>query len=128
MPAVAFIMFYFNGNPDAAPKPLLWAISIIILFFYKSTVLVNDRFVKVMFGAGLLRKTIKLGDIESCIQVQNAQGNSWGIIWAIKGWIYNTKNFNAVELKLKNGKISRIATDKPEELMNFINSKLPKQP
>ena len=125
MPAVVFIMFYFNNNPDAAPKPLLWAISLTILFFYKKTVLVTDKYIKIMFGAGILRKTIQLNSIETCIQVENVKGCTWGIIWALKGWLYNTNGFNAVELKLKNGKVYRIGTDKPEELLNFIGSKLP---
>ncbi len=46
----------------------------------------------------------------------------WYYGWGIRGWlwpkmwIYNVSGFDAVEIKLKNGKMYRIGTDEPKKL------------
>jgi hypothetical protein len=35
-------------------------------------------------------------------------------------WIYNVSGFDAVEIKLKNGKVYRIGTDEPKKLEQTI--------
>jgi len=47
--------------------------------------------------------------------------NHWYYEWGIRGWlwpkmrIYNVSGFDAVEIKVKNGKTYRIGTDEPKK-------------
>jgi len=63
-----------------------------------------------------------LHDILSVKTVKNHRYYGRGI----RGWlwpkmcIYNVSGFDAVEIKLKNGKIYRIGTDEPKKLEQMI--------
>ena len=54
--------------------------------------------------------------------VKNHWYCGWGIRWCLrfKMWIYNVSGFDAVEIKLKNGKTYRIGTDEPKKLEQTI--------
>ena len=46
----------------------------------------------------------------------------WGIRKVSRGWMYNNAGRNAVELSLRSGKVFRIGTDQPVELLAAITS------
>ncbi len=86
-----------------------------LALFYKLTVIIDDKFVFIRFGYGIIRVKYALSDIASVSVVKNGWWYGWGIRSLGSGWLYNVSGLDAVELKLKNGKIHRIGTDEPEE-------------
>ncbi len=97
---------------------------ICFILFYSLTVTVNDKFVTVSFGPGLIGKRVRIGDIESCKPVRNRWWYGWGIRKIPRGWLYNVSGLGAAELSMKNGKLYRIGTDEPQRLCEFIRKRL----
>jgi len=102
------------------------AIMVVILFILVSfstlTVSINDEFLKLRFGWGIFSKKFLLTDIANIRKVKNHWYYGWGIrIWFWpKMWIFNVSGFDAIEIKMKNGKIYRIGTNEPEKLIVAI--------
>ncbi len=97
------------------------------------TVEVDDRAIRLRFGIGLVRKTFALADVASCQPVRNKWYWGWGIrlIPGLGGrcphcWLYNVSGLDAVELRMKDGKIFRIGTDEARKLSDFIQLRLNK--
>ena len=82
--------------------------------FFSLTVIVDNDFIRIRFGIGLIRKSIKLADVKSCTVVRNKWWYGWGIHWTPKGLLFNISGLDAVELVMNNGKVYRIGTDKLE--------------
>lgn len=99
---------------------------VVVLFILTSfstlTVSIADNFLKIKFGFGIFRKKFLLRDIVSATQVKNPWYCGWGIRLCISPymWIYNVSGFDAVELKMKNGKVYRIGTDEPAKLESAL--------
>lgn len=92
--------------------------------FRELTVEVDDASVRISFGAGWIKKEIKLGDISSAEAVRNSWMYGLGVQYIGNGWLYNVSGLDAVELKLKSGKRARIGTDEPQVLETEIKSRL----
>lgn len=115
---------------DSGANFAITALMVIILFVIASfstlSVSVDQRFIKLRFGLGFLRKKFLLDEIASIRRVKNRWYYGWGIRFWFKPkmWIFNVSGFDAIELTMKNGKIYRIGTDEPEKLetslLNFI--------
>lgn len=96
-----------------------------LLIFYQLTIKISNDSISFSLGIGLVGKTYKFSDIKSCKAVTNSALNGIGIRMLSNGWLYNVTGLKAVELQFKNRKsVVRIGTDKPEEISNFINSKI----
>jgi hypothetical protein len=78
--------------------------------------------VRLRYGVGLIRKTIRLEDVRSCREVRNPWYVGWGIRLAPSGVIWNVSGFDAVELALASGKRFRIGTDEPAALAAAITT------
>jgi hypothetical protein len=108
---------YYSGTNFA-----ITAIMALVLFILASfgalTVSIDERSVAIKFGYGIFRKKFALSEIASTAQVKNHWYYGWGIrLWFWPHmWIYNVSGFDAVEIRMKNGKIYRIGTDEPEKL------------
>ena len=91
---------------------------IMLASFGTLTVSIDERQVVVKFSYGLFRKKFAVGDIASAVRVTNRWYYGWGIrLWFWPHmWIYNVSGFDAVELRMKNGRVYRIGTDEPAEL------------
>jgi glycerol uptake facilitator-like aquaporin len=116
-------------NPQARLIPLYVGVPILLIImvlFGSLTVTVNDAAVMIQFGPGIIRKKISLADVESCHPVRNQWWWGWGIRLIPGGWLYNVSGLDAVELKMKNGRVFRIGTDEPRRLAEFIQAKLSK--
>ena len=106
------------------------AIMLIILFIIASFVslesTVDENYLRIKFGYGIYRKRFPLKAIISAKCVKN----HWYYGWGIRYWhwprmvIFNVSGFDAVEVKMENGKIYRIGTDKPKELESVINREI----
>lgn len=113
-------------SPDSGTNfaiTLAMAVVLLILTSFSTlTVSIADNFLKIKFGYGLFRDRFLLSDIVSVSQVKN----HWYYGWGIRFWfwpkmrIYNVSGFDAVEIKMKNGKVYRIGTDEPEKLESAI--------
>lgn len=107
---------------DSGTNFAVTAIMVMALFILASlgalTVTVDEHHVAIKFGYGIFRKKFSTREIASVTQVKNHWYNGWGIrlwFWP-KMWIFNVSGFDAVEIRMKNGKIYRIGTDEPEKL------------
>jgi len=100
-------------------------IGIALVLFSSLTVVINEDELEVRFGPGIVRKRIKLYDIESCQVVRNHWYYGWGIRLTPHGWLYNVSGFYAVEIKFRTGKKFRIGSNVPQELEAAIQQALP---
>ena len=107
-------------------NPIILATMVFILFLLASfaslKVMIDENYLRIKFGYGIFRKRFVLSEIISARTVKN----HWYYGWGIRVWfwpymlIYNISGFDAVEIKMKNGKIYRIGTDEPKNLESAI--------
>ena len=121
------IVLYFGGilmiaEPEPALIPVLSIVVLILASFLTLTVWIDGSELKIKFGYGLFSKRFALSEIASAKAVKNRWYNGWGIRfwWKPRMMIFNVSGFDAVEIKMKNGKIYRIGTDEPEKFVNAI--------
>jgi hypothetical protein len=84
------------------------------------TVVADARAVTASFGWGWPCRSIDRGEIESAVQVRNSWWHGWGIRKVSRGWMYNNAGRDAIELSLRSGKVFRIGTDQPAELLAAV--------
>jgi len=94
----------------------------ILASFTALTISIDEKYLQIKFGYGIFRKKFLLSEIVSIKQVKNCWYYGWGIRFCLwpKMWIYNVSGFDAVEIKLKNGRIYRIGTDESRKLEQII--------
>lgn len=108
-----------NSGPNFAISVVMVMVIFILTSFATLTVVIDENFLRIKFGYGIVRKKFSLKEISSARSVKNHWYYGWGIRWWF--WprymlIYNVSGFDAVEVTMKNGRIYRIGTDVPEEL------------
>jgi len=98
----------------------------ILFLFYRLTIIVDDEFVRFIFGIGLIRGKYKLSDIIQCQPVRYFS-LGWGIRLRPGVILFNVSGNKAIELVIK-GKRRKvwIGTDSPEEIADFIQKKITK--
>jgi hypothetical protein len=96
-------------------------LSAIIALFSTLTTSVNDKELKIKFGIGIIHKELLISEIESLIKIKTKWYYGWGIRITPTGWLYNVSGFDAIEIKMKNGKIYKIGTDEIDKLENVIS-------
>lgn len=104
----------------AVPAILL----LVLVNFYKLDVYVDEEFVGFSMGIGLIRKKFRLSEISSAEITRTSWISGWGIHHVSGGWLYNVNSFDAVELKLKNGRRCLIGTDDPQALQAAVAGRL----
>jgi hypothetical protein len=92
--------------------------------FASLTVEVDEEFLTVRFGPGLVRKAIALRFITEYRPVRNHWYHGWGIRKVPAGWMYNVSGLDAVELRLQDGSVFRIGTDDQQGLIQAIGRTL----
>ena len=124
---VLFVWVYIMAateppSADSGPNFAVTAIMALILFILASfgslQVIIDGKYLRIKFGYGIFQKKFSLNDVMSAKTVKNHWYYGWGIrgwLWP-KMWIYNVSGFDAVEIKLKNGKTYRIGTDEAKKL------------
>jgi len=95
-----------------------------VLSVFRLTTVVSDDAVRVLFGIGLISRSIALDRITSAKPVGNNWIFGWGVRWIPGGWLWNVSGLDAVELALVNGRRFRIGTDEPERLAAAIQGAL----
>jgi hypothetical protein len=112
---------YYSG-PSFAVTAIMALILFILASFVSLQVIIDEKYLRIKFSYGIYQKKFSLNDIVSAKTVRNHWYYGWGIrVWFWpKMWIYNVSGFDAVEIKLKNGKTYRIGTDEPKKLEQTI--------
>lgn len=111
-----------NSGTNFAITFIMVLILFILSSFVSLRVTVDEKYLWIKFGYGIYKKKFLLDDIVSAKVVKN----HWYYGWWIKLWmfpkmiIFNVSGFDAVEIKLKNGRTYRIGTDEPKELEQVI--------
>lgn len=94
--------------------------------FTSLNVKIDETYLRIKFGYGIFRKRFALEEIVSAKVVRN----HWYYGWGIRIWfnpfmiIFNVSGFDAIEIKMKNGKVYRIGTDEPQKFEFAINQNL----
>lgn len=86
------------------------------------TVTVDDTWVVVRFGAGLIRKRFHIGDIVSGERARSNWLHGIGVRKIRDGWLYNAKVGDAVQLNLAGGTRALIGADEPGDLLAAIEA------
>ena len=112
----------YDSGPNFAVTTVMVLILSILASFVSLRVIVDGTYLRIKFGYGIYQKKFSLNNIVSAKTVKNHWYYGWGIrVWFWpKMWIYNVSGFDAVEIKLKNGKTYRIGTDEPKKLEEVI--------
>lgn len=125
--ALLAVIFHFGFIlSKTGPMPNLLAIEFFVVFIVASfttlQVKINQKYLRIKFGYGIFSKRFKLTEIISAKAVRNHWYFGWGIrIWFWpKMIIYNVSGYDAVEIKMKNGKRYRIGTDEPQKLESTL--------
>ena len=112
------------GGPTA-----IWVFGLIgilmllgLLLFHCLTVEIRHGYLRICFGIGVIRKTIALKEIESAETVRNRWWYGWGIKLTPHGWLFSVSGYDAVQVRLRNGRQYRIGTDEPERLVAAIET------
>ena len=112
------------GDPTA-----IWVFGLIgalmlagLLLFHCLVVEIRHGYLRIRFGIGVIRKTIAVKDIESAETVRNRWWYGWGIKLTPHGWLFSVSGYDAVQVRLRNGRQYRIGTDEPERLFAAIEA------
>jgi hypothetical protein len=114
-----FMFIYLERN-----IALLYALIIyflIIILFSTLTTSVNDNELEIKFGIGIIHKSFLINEIETLKKIKTKWYDGWGIRLTPAGWLYNISGFDAIEIKMKNGKIHKIGTNEIDKFENAIN-------
>ena len=98
---------------------------VVLLLFYKLQTEIYNGEIRLSFGMGLIQKSIDLSKVESAEVVRNKWYYGLGIRFYGKGWMWNYKGLDAVEIQYKESrKKFRIGSCNPGELQKIISENL----
>ena len=122
IPAI-IIIGIFAASKNVWPALTTSLFLLVMMVMFGSLTVTADRdTLGFHFGIGIIRKKFRYDDIESVTQVRNHWLMGWGIRWFGRGWLYNVSGLDAIELRLKSGKVLRIGTDEPERLISYLRT------
>jgi hypothetical protein len=105
-------------------EPVSLAVAVILLacaFLFGSLgVEVAGAELRLWFGVGLIRRRFPVAEIRRATRVRNRWWWGWGIRRLPRGWLYNVSGLEAVELEMADGRVHRVGTDRPEELLTAL--------
>lgn len=113
-----------NPVPSSFFLGFLLLFLIVLALFATLTVTGFPNYIEIKFGIGLIRKKFYYKDIRSCSVQKNPLIYGWGIRKIPGGWLYNVSGSMSVQLGMKDGKMYRIGTAEPQELEQFIKTRL----
>jgi len=104
------------------PLAVFGLLTVTAVLFATLSVTVHGEWLECRFGPGLIRRRIRLTDVQRAEAVRNKWYYGWGIRLTPYGWLWNVSGLDAVELTFANGKKFRIGTDEPDRLLEAIRS------
>ena len=110
-----------------ASNPMHWisfVITIVLLLsiagFYKLTIRIDTERLRVTLGLGFIRKEVRVADIATCESIRIRWWYGWGIHFTPYGLLYNVSGWDAVAIRLHNGRLFALGTDDPQGLVAAI--------
>jgi hypothetical protein len=98
---------------------------LVYLLFYGMKTEVTENSIRISYGIGLIRKTIKLTNVKSVSVVSNPWYYGWGIRLIPNGWLYNINGSAGVELAFKDrSRIIRIGSGNASALNKAISGRI----
>ena len=119
--AIIAAIFARDTRVLAIAGPLIVIIAITGVIFSCLTIEIDTAALNWWFGMGVWKKQIALEDIASAAVVRNPWWYGFGIHRTPRGWLYNVSGLDAVEISLRDGRILRLGTDEPRELVDALN-------
>lgn len=95
---------------------LILVSAVVLALFATLTVSLDDQYLHVRFGPGLIRRRFPLASIRSWEHVRNPWWWGYGIRYYFGGTLYNASGPLAIELTLNDGRRVRVGTNDPEGL------------
>lgn len=95
-------------------------LALTVWLFSRLTITIDSERVRASFGPGLVHKTIPLAEIADCEPVRTKWWEGWGIHLSRFGWLYNVSGWDAVAIRLRDGRRLALGTDQPNELADAI--------
>ena len=108
------------GNAPRALLGVVTVLAVCLFLFPTLTVVVQRDRVRCFFGVGLIRREIPVADISRVTVVRNPWSFGWGLRLIPGGWLWNVSGLDAVELRLRDGKLFRIGSDEPQALCDAV--------
>ena len=106
---------------------LFGVLIVALLLFATLTVTVDGSEIRVVFGIGLVRKTIELADVIKCEPVGVRTLWGWGLHWTPGGWLYNVGGRDAVRIVLAGERAVIVGTDDVRGLAAAIEAPVARQ-
>ena len=141
---IGYVIIWVTGGAIAliaavsisAPSPdrgVLFLVALLLLIvlplFYKLTIKIDDEMLRACFGIGLISKKVPLAQIAACEPMRVPWWSGWGMRFTLTpfgwGWLYNVSGWDAVAIKLRNGREFALGTDDPHGLAEAIQAAIP---
>jgi len=123
-----YLAYYNHTGDDINAFTLVLMESLLalaFLLFYCLTIEVGEQAIVLKFGIGLIRKTIRIEDINHTACVRNKWWYGFGIRLTPHGWMWNISGLDAVEIRYKNSnKRFRMGTDDCQKLKREIDKRI----
>ncbi|MAH16898.1 MAG: hypothetical protein CL960_00125 [Euryarchaeota archaeon] len=125
---MALVALFLMGVATYLFRELDWQAALLLgsfglllgLLFYRLRVAVDDSHLHLVFGVGLVRRSIARADIVGAAAMRNRFWYGWGIRRTPHGWMWNISGLDAVEITYASGKKFRIGTDEPGRLLQAL--------
>src|SRR2546430_6798504 len=101
---------------------VLVALLMAAFLFGSLTTEVDEQRFTFWFGAGVMRRSFALSQIQSCTPITSPWWYGRGIHWTPDGWLYNVAGGGAVQLTLADGRRLRGGADEPEGVCRLIRT------
>lgn len=105
---------------------ILAIVAVLVVYFSRLEVAVDDHAVTAAFGAGRPCHTIALSDIHAVQRVRNKWWYGFGVRRTPAGWMYNVWGLDGVEIEGPEGRIFTIGTDDADGLASTIEAFRPR--
>ena len=131
--AAVLVTLLILGAVPAAPDEeggrwvagLTAVILVTVAFLFRSlTITVGNGVLSWSFGPGLIRKSVRLANIERVVPTRTSPLAGWGIHWTGRGWLYNVAGRGAIEVQMKDGRRFLLGTDEPGRLARAVEDGL----
>lgn len=110
---------------EAAPW-VLWALfgmlALALALFATLTVEVDNDQIRVVFGVGVIRRSIPIAEVLRCDIIRTRLWWGVGLRWTPSGWLYNVGGREAVRLELAQQRAVMIGSDDAAALKDAIDT------
>ncbi|MFZ5981174.1 MAG: hypothetical protein ACOYVF_11135 [Candidatus Zixiibacteriota bacterium] len=120
---VCILITVYFGVIKSETFGLLTSVVFIVLMvlFYSLKITVDEKYLRLRYGIGLIRIKFPVREIMTCETVRNRWWYGLGIRVIPEGWLFNINGLDAVRVNMRNRTVYRFGTDEPDKLCQAIN-------